>query len=90
MERKTDDLSFEGAWDNQYENEKKTSEKSLKKSEGPIHEKPAFRGQRDIVEKRSQIVMSAKKNTTPKIEKKNANVVERLSSKDGDDFDVEW
>ena len=53
-----------------------------------VHEAPAFRGQRDVIEKRTEIRMATKQQTAP--EKKDVNVVSELSSKEGDDFDVEW
>ena len=87
MERRVDDLSFEGAWKNQITEEQKevtpTEEKEVK-----VHDAPKFRGQRDVVEKRSEIKMAKKEQPEP--EKKQAAVVSELSSKQGDDFDVEW
>jgi|TARA_B100000282_G_C31688535_1_gene470311 hypothetical protein len=87
MERRVDDLSFEGAWKNQVKEEQKersvSDEKKVK-----VHEAPAFRGQRDVIEKRTEIIMATKQQTAP--EKKDVNVVSELSSKEGDDFDVEW
>lgn len=53
-----------------------------------MHEAPAFRGQRDVVETRSEIRMSKKQQPAP--EKKHVEVVSQPSSKEGDDFDVEW
>ena len=87
MERRVDDLSFEGAWKNQVkEEQKERSVSDEKKVKG--HEAPAFRGQRDVIEKRPEIRMATKQQTSP--EKKEVNVVAELSSKEGDDFDVEW
>ena len=49
MERRVDDLSFEGAWKNQVKEEQKersvSDEKKVK-----VHEAPAFRGQREALE----------------------------------------
>ena len=88
MERKKDKLTFEGAWDNQVKQEnddKKTSEaKPVKK-----FEEPKFRGQRDVEEKRTEFVVS-KKVTKDSKPQKTADVVKELSSKEGDDFDVQW
>ena len=53
-----------------------------------VHEAPVFRGQRDVVETRTEIRMAKKQQPTP--EKKEVNVVAEVSSKEGDDFDVEW
>ena len=88
MERKKDKLTFEGAWDDQLKQEnddKKTSEtKPVKK-----FEEPKFRGQRDIEEKRTEFIVSKKatKNSKPQ---KTVEIVKELSSKEGDDFDVQW
>ena len=87
MERRIDDLSFEGAWKNQIKEEQKEQVPAERK-EVKVHEKPAFRGQRDIVDTRSEIRMATKQQPAP--EKKNVNVVAEASSKQGDDFDVEW
>ena len=87
MQRRVDDMSFEGAWNNQFkeEQEKKATEE---KKEVKAHEAPVFRGQRDIVEKRTEIRM--KKRQEPVPEKKEVEIVAEPSSKEGDDFDVEW
>ena len=87
MERRVDDLSFEGAWKNQIKEEKKDVTPKEEK-EVKVHDAPKFRGQRDVVEKRSEIKMTKKEQ--PEFEKKHATVVSELSSKQGDDFDVEW
>ena len=87
MERRVDDLSFEGAWDKQLkEEEKELATKDQK--EVKIHEAPAFRGQRDIVEKRTEIKMVSKQDVIT--EKKQIEVVAEPSSKEGDDFEIEW
>ena len=87
MQRRVDDTSFEGAWDNQFkEEQEKTS--TAKKEEIKVHEAPVFRGQRDVVEKRTEIRMQKKKEPVP--EKKHVEVVSEPSSKLGDDFDVDW
>tara|TARA_Y100000768_G_C23687336_1_gene545139 strand:+ start:205 stop:447 length:243 start_codon:yes stop_codon:yes gene_type:complete len=80
-------MSFEGAWNNQFkeEQEKKVTEQ---KKEVKVHEAPVFRGQRDIVEKRTEIRMKKKQEPVP--EKKKVEIVAEPSSKEGDDFDVEW
>ena len=87
MQRRKDDLTFEGAWKNQVQDEAKQVAPAEKK-EVKVHEAPAFRGQRDVVENRAQIRMPTKQQPTP--EKKQVDVVSKLSSKEGDDFDVEW
>ncbi len=87
MERRVDDMSFEGAWNKQYKEEQK-EDAPVEKKEVKVHEAPAFRGQRDIVEKRQEIRMTSKQQPAP--EKKNVKVVAEPSSKEGDDFDVEW
>ena len=87
MERRVDDLSFEGAWKNQVKEEQKEQAPGEKK-EVKVHEAPAFRGQRDVVETRAEIRMATKQQPAP--EKKDVNVVAEVSSKEGDDFDVEW
>ncbi len=87
MERRADELSFEGAWANQLKKEKK-EQTTKEQKEIKNHDGPAFRGQRDIVEKRTEIKMvSHKKNIE---EKKQVEVVSEPSSKEGEDFDVEW
>ena len=87
MQRRVDDMSFEGAWNNQFkeEQEKKVTEQ---KKEVKVHEAPVFRGQRDIVEKRTEIRMKKKQEPVP--EKKKVEILAEPSSKEGDDFDVEW
>lgn len=87
MQRRVDDMSFEGAWNNQFkeEQEKKATEE---KKEVKAHEAPVFRGQRDVVEKRTEITMKKKQEPVP--EKKKVEIVAEPSSKEGDDFDVEW
>ncbi|MAX46194.1 MAG: hypothetical protein CMB24_05285 [Euryarchaeota archaeon] len=87
MQRRKDDLTFEGAWKNQVKEEAKEVAPAEKK-EVKVHEAPVFRGQRDVVENRTQIRMPTKQQSTP--EKKNVEVVSEPSSKEGDDFDVEW
>lgn len=88
MERKKDKLTFEGAWNEQLKQEndgKIPSEvKAVKK-----FEEPKFRGQRDGKETRSEFIV-AKKNSEEQKPQKKSNVVDELSSKEGDDFDVEW
>ena len=49
MQRRKDDLTFEGAWKNQVKEEAKEVAPAEKK-EVKVHEAPAFRGQRDVVE----------------------------------------
>ncbi len=87
MERRTDELSFGGAWAKQLKEEKKEpptkEQKDIK-----THDGPAFRGQRDIVEKRAEIKMVSDLKVVE--EKKQVEVVAEPSSKEGDDFDVEW
>ena len=87
MQRRVDDMSFEGAWNNQFkeEQEKKATEQKKKVK---AHEAPVFRGQRDIVEKRTEIRMKKKQEPVP--EKKKVEILAEPSSKEGDDFDVEW
>jgi len=87
MQRRKDDLTFEGAWKNQVKEEAKEVAPAEKK-EVKVHEAPVFRGQRDVVENRTHIRMPTKQQSTP--EKKNVEVVSEPSSKEGDDFDVEW
>jgi len=87
MQRRKDDLTFEGAWKNQVKEEAKEVAPAEKK-EVKVHEAPVFRGQRDVVENRTQIRMPTKQQSTP--EKKHVEVVSEPSSKEGDDFDVEW
>lgn len=70
MERRADEFSFEGAWDKQFKEEK---EKTTPKEQSDVkvqeevkkHESPEFRGQRDVVEKRTEFKMSSNKKTTP-------------------------
>jgi len=87
MKKRDDDLNFESAWDNQFkeEQEKKTT---ADKKEAKKHVAPVFRGQRNVIEKRSEIIMKKKQEQVH--EKKDAKVVAEISSKEGDDFDVEW
>lgn len=87
MERRADDLSFEGAWAKQLKEEKKELSPKEQK-EVNIHEAPAFRGQRDIVEKRTEIKMGSKQEVI--IEEKKVEVIAEPSSKEGDDFEIEW
>ena len=87
MERRADDLSFEGAWANQLKDEK-VQKPPTEKKEVKVHEKPSFRGQRDIVDNRSEIKVATKQ--TPNAEKKHVEVLAEPTSKEGDDFDVEW
>tara|TARA_B100001113_G_scaffold141255_1_gene115680 strand:+ start:1053 stop:1316 length:264 start_codon:yes stop_codon:yes gene_type:complete len=87
MQRRKDDLTFEGAWKNQVQEEAKEVAPAEKK-EVKVHDAPAFRGQRDVVENRAEIRLPKKQQPVP--EKKQVEVVSELSSKEGDDFDVEW
>ena len=87
MEKRADDSSFENAWDNQF-NEEKKEKTPAEKKEIKIHDKPSFRGQRDVEDHRSEIKMATKQVTAP--EKKHVEVLAEPSSKEGDDFDVEW
>ena len=87
MERRVDDLSFESAWKNQIKEEQKEVTLTEKK-EVKVHEAPSFRGQRNVVEKRAEIIMKKKEESKPI--QKQTEVVTELSSKQGDDFDVEW
>ena len=88
MERKKDKLTFEGAWKDQVKQEndhrETTENKPVKK-----FEEPKFRGQRDVEEKRTEFIVSKRviKDSKPQ---KTADVVKELSSKEGDDFDVQW
>ena len=52
MEKDADDLSFEGAWAKQVKEEKEEHSPKAR-TEVKIHDGPKFRGQRDIVEKRT-------------------------------------
>ena len=63
MERRADEFSFEGAWAKQFKEEK---EKPIVKEQEEVkkHESPEFRGQRDVVEKRTEFKMSSNKKTT--------------------------
>ena len=63
MQRRKDDLTFEGAWRNQVKEEAKEVVPAEKK-EVKVHEAPAFRGQRDVVENRAQIRMKAYQTAT--------------------------
>ena len=87
MEKRADDSSFENAWDNQF-NEEKKEKAPAEKKEVKIHAKPSFRGQRDVEDNRSEIKMATKQ--TPAPEKKHVEVLAEPTSKEGDDFDVEW
>ena len=87
MERRADDSSFENAWDNQF-NEEKKEKAPVEKKEVKIHSKTSFRGQRDVEDNRSEIKMATKQAPTP--EKKQVEVLAEPTSKEGDDFDVEW
>lgn len=70
MERRADEFSFEGAWDKQFKEEK---EKTTPKEQSDVkvqeevkkHESPEFRGQRDVVEKRTEFKMSSNKKAAP-------------------------
>mgnify|MGYP006226888545 FL=1 len=90
MKRRTDDMSFENAWEKQYADESKGAPAKGPKEvdDVKVHHPPAFRGQRDTVEKRDQFKMP--KRRAPIQEKKQVKVVDQPSSKEGDDFDVEW
>mgnify|MGYP001195293894 CR=1 FL=1 len=87
MQDQNDDLTFEGAWNNQFKDETKKPEMKVK-SEIKTFEKPTFRGKRDVIEKRSKIIVTSKKRLEEPTKK--VEVVNQLSSKEGDDFDVEW
>ena len=87
MEKDADDLSFEGAWAKQVKEEKEEHSPKAR-TEVKIHDGPKFRGQRDIVEKRTEIKMTTKQQPAP--EKNQIDVVSEPSSKEGDDFDVKW
>ena len=90
MAGKDDDLSFEGAWKKQFEQEQEEPVKKVEEGESkPVKEvqEPTFRGQKDMVENRSAFIMPSKPKEE---EKKEVEVVKTASSKEGDDFDVEW
>ena len=90
MPSKDDDLSFEGAWKKQIkqEQEEPVEKKSEETKEVKHHQQPNFRGQKDMVEKRQEFMMTSKpRQQQPK---KEVKVVEKPSSREGDDFDVEW
>ncbi|MBT4067008.1 MAG: hypothetical protein HOE76_07315 [Euryarchaeota archaeon] len=87
MEKSRDDLSFEGAWAKQLKEEKEEPVAETQ-TEVKTHDAPAFRGQRDIVEKRTEIKVTTKKHPAP--EKKQVEIVAEPSSKEGDDFEVGW
>jgi len=89
MKRKPDELSFEGAWNKQYDEGKKDADSKSEDKEVKVYEKPSFRGQRNIVESRNQLKMPNRKKVEDK-EKKEVTIVEAPSSKEGDEFDVEW
>ena len=90
MKRRTDDISFEIAWEKQYADESKDAslEDAKEVDDIKVHHPPAFRGQRDTVENRLQFKMPKKQ--APVQGKKQVKVVDKPSSKEGDDFDVEW
>ena len=90
MAGKDDDLSFEGAWKKQFKQEQEEPVKKVEEEEPkPVKEvqEPAFRGQKDMVENRSAFIMPSKPKEE---EKKEVEVVKTASTKEGDDFDVEW
>ena len=89
MKRRPDELSFEGAWNKQYVEEKESTDSKSEKQEVQVYEEPSFRGQRNIVENRNQLKMPNRKKVEKK-EKKEVTIVEAPSSKEGDEFDVEW
>ena len=89
MKRKLDEMSFEGAWEKQYDEEKATENSKSEEKEIKVYHEPAFRGQRDIVDKRSQIKMPSKQKENP-VKEKEITIVDTPSSKEGDEFDVEW
>jgi hypothetical protein len=89
MKRRPDELSFEGAWEKQYVEEKKDTDSKSEKKEVEVYKEPSFRGQRNIVENRNQLKMPNRKKVEKK-EKKEVTIVEAPSSKEGDEFDVEW
>ena len=89
MKRKPDDMSFEGAWQKQYDEEKVADKPESEKKEIKVHHEPAFRGQRDIVDTRSKIKMPSKQKENTE-DKKEVTIVDAPSSKEGDEFDVEW
>ena len=65
MKRDSDDLGFDDAWKKGIvEQEADSKEQKPVK----VHEKPVFRGQRNIVEDRKSMVIPAKKSTS--VEKK--------------------
>ena len=85
MERRSDEFSFEGAWAKQFDEEKK---KTVVKEQTEVkkHESPTFRGQRDIVENRTEFKMSSNKKTTPiKQSEKTPPVTTESSQKDAMD-----
>ena len=85
MKQDSDDLGFDDAWKKGIvEQEADSKEQKPVK----VHEKPVFRGQRNIVEDRKSMVLPAKKSTS--VEKKEVDVAELPSSKEGDEFDVQW
>ena len=53
-------------------------------------EEPVFRGQRDVIEKRSQIIMPSRDDNKDHQPKKVVEVISEPTSKMGDEFDVEW
>ena len=52
MKRRSDDISFENAWEKQYADESKYAppEDTKEVDDIKVHHPPAFRGQRDTVE----------------------------------------
>ena len=90
MAGKDDDLSFEGAWKKQFKQEQEEPVKKVEEEEPkPVKEvqEPTFRWQKDMVENRSAFIMPSKPKEE---EKKEVEVVKTASTKEGDDFDVEW
>ena len=90
MSSEKDDLSFESAWKTQIEQEQENPVEQInpEKKEQKEHQQPTFRGQKDMVENRQEFVMPSKQKEP--VPKKEVKVVDSPSSKEGDDFDVEW
>ena len=91
MKRREDELSFEGAWNKQLKEEEEIKQKEEEhepQKEVKVHEEHSFRGQRDVVENRTEFRVTNKQEET--VEKKHVEVLSEPSSKEGDDFDVEW
>ena len=88
MAAQKDELTFEGAWEKQYQQEKEEPIKKEEEKSAKETQDVKFRGQKDMVENRSEFKMPSK----PKVEteKKASTVVKSPSTKEGDDFDVEW